>query len=305
MRQAIEKIINVAKAGSATLDLGDIQIENVRAAHSDFFSVAPLTKLNRISLKGEINSTKVKIFECSSVEHAKFVQKTMSSDECGKHFPDVFHRKSQILIVEWVEGENISWSNFNSNNELLEDLAKIQATFHSLKVEKSSFNYIEYLIKRLEKFKPILPESEEVELLINKVNFLREKLSSRPYKLSHPDFKPDNFVLDAKSNKLKIIDNELLTTSQIPVFDLFNLLKSMNAKKENLTFPYLEHYATESNTMDDIKQYPLAFSALWKVRMLGSFLLEGNLNAAVKSLESPITEEVKQNPLFSFLNVKL
>lgn len=269
---------------SLTKDVLSTLKQKIRPDHR-FFEVGALTltaprllgmsKAGQLSWTAEIDGRPVKIYECQSEAHARFIEQVTDIPELQEHMPRCFLRKGTHIIVEWVLGEPLSWRTARQNNDMLQRLAKLQATVHSIQVQGASpgFDYKRYLTERLDRYSGILPM--EGAGMAPWAALDHDHLASKD-RLSHPDFAARNIVVEKGTGFLKLVDNELMTQNNYYLIDLFNTYWSFKQGLRSEFFEqYLTHYVERGGDLRPLVNDEQFFSLLWRVRTIGTLLQAG------------------------------
>ena len=242
-----------------------------------------LSKVGRLSWFALLEGQPVKIYECHNESHAMFIEEVSKHFELHFFFPRCLIRDGSYLVVQWIEGEQVTWRQIYRDDNLFDQVAKIQTLLHEHKIEfqkdHNGFSYIDYLKNRLNKFKGILPLNEDIRMIFENID---EDLPHERECISHPDLTANNMIIESDTGQLKIIDNELLTQNSYFLIDLYNTYLSFGSKFENVILePYLKRYTDNGGDLSKLIRHQEFYSALWSVRLIGSFLQAGKIKQAI------------------------
>ena len=264
-----------------------------------------LSKADRLGWVVLMEGQPVKIYECYDESQAAFIEKVSNHTALKDFFPSCLMRKGVYLIVEWVQGKLITWKQVQRDEKILYQFAQIQSLIHvqSLKTTISSgFSYMDYLKRRLQRFKGIFPMNEAIKKIFSILDnntFIAQK------RISHPDLTANNMILENDTGNLKVVDNELLTENSYYLIDLFNTCYSFGQEIEGeLLERYLAHYVESGGDLSLIAEHEQFFLALWYLRVIGSSLQSGAIEEAFRLSQEYLENNYKLHPLVQLVGEK-
>lgn len=264
------------------------------------------SKAGRLSWSAYLNDSPVKIYECFSDEHAQFIEDVSINPELSEHVPVCLHRAENMLVVEWVQGKQVTWRKARRTPELLLRIAKLQAVIHSQEIRPDGteigFDYLSFLKQRMLSHQgifPLEPVFERLEIDFGSTDWF--SFSG----LSHPDVTADNLIIDSETGKLKLVDNELVGQNQYFLVDLFNTHKSMRKFERSLIRPYLEAYIRYGGDLSPLYDQEQVFNAIWSIRLIGSALQKGAIRQAYQTAQMYCAGTLKPSPMLQFLQENL
>ena len=228
------------------------------------------TKAGRLSLMGYLESgQKVKIF---GAYNSRQVQLRTNIDQgqgiSGLHFPSILAFDDNLIVEEWIEGVSLKQVKddvlVNAKNNVREFLIACSGDGNLVTLSgehKHSFCYIDdYLLVRLRPWAQWLP----VESLLDQWGQARLNLNNGlEAKISHPDLSLANMVVQEKTGKLFVIDNELLGVG------LGWLLDGKNS--------FLHDHPLSSTWDEKTVNF---VNLTWRLRKVGSAIDAGDFNSA-------------------------
>ena len=245
----------------------------------------------------------VKIYECCDESQAQFIKEISTNSPLKQYFPKCFMAVDKYLVVEWVQGKQLTWRWASKDERLLSEIAKLQALMHTFTMEApqvSKCYYADLLRRRLAKFKGVFPIDEAIQEIYE---ILDEGIPIE-VRVSHPDVTAANLILENSTGMLKIIDNELMTQNSYYLLDLFNTHRSFGRLQNHLLQEYLSHYVQNGGKLTPLVEHERFFEAMWQLRLIGTALQAGHLHSAfelankfTKHAEEPhsLTMFVKEN----------
>lgn len=265
-----------------------------------------LSKAGRLAWFALMDDQMVKIYECYNESHAAFIEKVSSHPVLKLYFPACLLRVGPYLVVEWIEGKAITWQHALQDQNLLNRVAKMQALIHSyslsLQHPSHTFNYMNYLKKRLFSFKGVLPIHDFTKMIFAN---LEDYAPMREEHISHPDLTAANLIEEKGTGRLKLIDNELLTQNNYFLIDLFNTHYNFSLKsKIDLLESYLASYKNNSGDLTPIFESKRFYGALWHLRLVGSLLQAGAIGKAYQLSRKYIDDSGETHPLIQLVKEK-
>jgi hypothetical protein len=166
--------------------INKIKISKLKPIRKDFIS-----RNKKLSATGCYKNTKVKIYGVHDKNQGKLRKFISNHKALSKYFPRLISFNNKFIVEEWVDGKTLKELNLNKSEIMTKskEIKKIINVMWSTKFNYRTFDYIDYIHKR-----------------VNKKNYL--DLKNIPIKINHNDLSLDNIVLSSKG--LKIIDNEFL-----------------------------------------------------------------------------------------------
>jgi hypothetical protein len=239
---------------------------------------AGITKAGRASFSGLLEGIRVKVYNAYSVGHAK-LRVSLESTELGRRFfPRLIMSDKTHIVEEWIDGlplKKINGSLFTRAAEEIErflyeclnskELIRVAAN------HADSFCYFQdYIIKRLEPWSVLDFVRHFILTWQNEYDRVKDKIEVR---LSHPDLSEANILLEKKSGRFVVIDNELLGVGRGWILDRKNsFLKDSAADKE-------------SHPNDELEKGFVNTS--WRLRKIGSALDASNFERAYMIAVNP------------------
>jgi hypothetical protein len=232
---------------------------------------AGITKAGRASFSGLLEGKRVKVYSTYSADHAK-LRVSLESTELGRQFfPRLIMSDKTHIVEEWIDGlplKKIDGSLFaRAAGEIKRFLYECRNSKELIRVAADhvgSFCYFQdYLIKRLEPWCMLDFVRQFVLSWQDMYERVEDKIEIR---LSHPDLSETNILLEKKSERFVVIDNELLGVGRGWILDRKNsFLKDSAADKGSDLNGELEKGFV---------------NASWKLRMIGSALDAGDFERA-------------------------
>jgi len=277
-----------------SVNLGSVAIESVRPVVKGRLK----SKIGRISLKGVWNGKDVKIFECSSPEHANFITEIITKEPYRVFFPEVYHVHESFIVSQWVIGQEIKPRWLRKRQIYSRQLGELLDLLHDTSIEgPSKFDYVEDFIKpRFEHCCQTLGLMKFQEDVLQSWGIMSQLVDAPS--LSHPDLSPANIILTPEGN-LKIIDNELLGASSAPWFDLLNVLFFLGEK------PIKEFHllrAVVTPLLDLIQAgYNEHLLSMWLMRFIGARFVAGDIEGVLKMAECTMDGHLKTISIWKHL----
>jgi thiamine kinase-like enzyme len=254
-----------------------------------------ISKAGNVSYVGKLENRWVKIYQAFNATHARFIQHVCEHPEVREYFPRVLHRKERYIIVEWIDGKPLTAASIAAEPQLLERLVRMQATLHThhLPEKEVGFDYAQFLEERLHRFRAILPLSNSMERILQKVHGLKPSVVSR---LSHPDVTPKNLVFQRSSKRLIIVDNELLTQMPGYLIDLLNTYYGLGHLRQ-LGMQYVALYRQYAQSVQLWEGWDSYLLALWGLRRVGALFQAGKPARAYQLASQIAAGELDDHPL--------
>lgn len=261
-----------------------------------------LSKIGRVSWSAIMDGNPVKIYECCDEAQALFIESVSNHSSLRSYFPKCLMRIEKYLVAEWVQGEQVTWRRIGQAPELLAQIAKMQALMHMTVLEgndNNGFNYVAFLKNRLERYAGIVPLSRTVERIYDLVDGSGPPEIKR---VSHPDVTANNLIIEESTGILYLVDNESMTQNKYYLIDLFNTYFSMGSSdmRSELLEQYLTVYAQHGGDLSYLVLHQDFFHALWYLRLIGSLLQSGRIEAALK-----LAQQYSDGPLVTHPLVNL
>ena len=151
-------------------------------------------KNNKFSAQGYYKDKKVKIYEVFDKNQGSLREFVSKHEQLSLYFPNLVLYDEKYIVEEWLSGKTLreTISNNLIDSEYVKELKKIIKLMWSINYNEKTFDYIDYIYKRL-----------------NKTNSF--DLSKIPIRINHNDLSLDNILVSSEG--LKIIDNEFLGCS--------------------------------------------------------------------------------------------
>ena len=151
-------------------------------------------KNNKFSAQGYYKDKKVKIYEVFDKNQGSLREFVSKHEQLSLYFPNLILYDEKYIVEEWLSGKTLreTISNNLIDSEYVKELKKIIKLMWSINYNEKTFDYIDYIYKRL-----------------NKTNSF--DLSKIPIRINHNDLSLDNILVSSEG--LKIIDNEFLGCS--------------------------------------------------------------------------------------------
>jgi thiamine kinase-like enzyme len=280
--------------GGYSVNLGSMAIEGVRPVVKGRLT----SKIGRISLRGFWNGKEVKIYECASPEHAKFIEEIITKKPYRVFFPEVYNVHESFIVSEWVIGQEIKPRWLRKNQIYSRQLEELLGLLHGTFIEgPPKFDYVENLIRpRFERCCQTLGLVEFQENVLQSWRIMSQ-LAEEP-SLSHPDLSPANMILTAQG-KLKIIDNELLGASLAPWFDLLNILFFLGEK------PIKDFNLVQTVITPLLKLMQAGYNEhllyMWLMRIMGARFVAGDIKGVLKMVNLPIKRHLETISIWKHL----
>jgi len=184
-----------------------------------------ITKAGRLSFSGMCDGRKVKVYSALRPEQVQLRLAVQSLSNQQWAFPEVIAYDHSLIVETWIEGESVANSGLEKRKQAV---AAVQGFFDScwrseqvigLASEHSSaFCYFEdYLLKRLEIWR-------HLDIVARFLACWSDCYRRLPvaHLLSHADLSADNVFIEADTNRVMFIDNELLGVGKGWILDPLN-----------------------------------------------------------------------------------
>lgn len=239
----------------------------------------------------------VKISEYPSEETAQLLEAVGAEPSLAGHFPSIIARLRSYVVAEWVEGEEMSSRSIARDDEILSEIASLQAGIHGvcLPTRETLPSYRMILESRFEKYAGILPLKRFYESVRLTLNAAEARLAVT---LSHPDLTPANLVRNAQTGCLVVVDNELMASHRFPHADLLNTYHALRRHENgNLADRYLTAWQQSGGSVTRLVAEAEGYEALWALRIVGSYLQSGALTEALATADAYLARQLSSHPL--------
>jgi len=235
------------------------------------FNQIGISKAGRFSCTGLLDNQKVKIYECHSEEQVRLRQICEKSSFNGVSFPNLMAFDKKYVAEKWIHGLSFSKLSRSERTAYEHKLESFLNNLHTLELtteEKSathnSFCYLnDFLLSRLDPWLCF----EDIGIFVDKWKQHYKEVSDLiPDRISHPDLHEENIIIEKQTDRIYIIDNELLGYGKGWILDHRN---SLFANKKNshkcLQTPEIEHF----------------INITWALRCIGSDLVSNHIHRAL------------------------
>jgi len=222
-----------------------------------------ITKARRVSFSGLFEGKKVKVYSTYSAGQAKLRMSLESTDLGHQFFPRLIVSDKTHVVEEWIDGlplKKLDCSLFERAAEeirrFLSECQNSKELIHVAANHGEAFCYFQdYLIKRLEPWRVLDFVQEFILSWQDAYERVKDNIEVR---LSHPDLSEANILLEKKTGRFVIIDNELLGIGRGWILDRRNsFLKVFSGNAEAYSNRGIEkEFLNES----------------WRLRLIGSAL---------------------------------
>ncbi len=117
-----------------------------------------------------------------------------------------------------------------------------------------------------------------------------------PMQVSHADVTPANLIIEKRTGRLKLVDNELLNQSWYYLIDLFNTYASLGNSRD-LAKSCLQSYQETGGNFVMLLEHRRFFLALWGLRIIGSALQAGDISRAFRLADTLRSDDFRSHPL--------
>jgi hypothetical protein len=222
-----------------------------------------ITKAGRVSFSGLFEGKRIKVYSVYSADHAKLRASIESTDLGRQFFPRLVVSDKNHMVEEWIDGlplKKLDRSGFERATEEIERfLSECRNSKELIQVAAhhgGAFCYFQdYLIKRLEPWRVLDFIQEFILSWQDAYERVKDNIEVR---LSHPDLSEANILLEKKTGRFVVIDNELLGVGRGWILDRRNsFLKDFPGNAEtHLNSGIGKGFINES----------------WRLRLIGSAL---------------------------------
>jgi hypothetical protein len=239
-----------------------------------------ITKAGRLSFSGVFEGKRVKVYSTYSADQAKLRASIESTDLGRQFFPRVIVSDKTYIVEEWVDGlplKKIDRSEFERATEEIERFLSecrnskelIQMAAHHI----GAFCYFQdYLIKRLE---PWCVLDFVREFILSWQEAYERMKDNIEVRLSHPDLSAKNILLENKTRRVVVIDNELLGVGHGWILDRKNSIFNDSCQIK------LERIHSDPKIAVDF------LNKSWRLRYIGSALDAGDFQRAYTIATNP------------------
>src|SRR4030042_1656138 len=237
-----------------------------------------ITKAGRASFSGLFEGKKVKVYSTYSAGQAK-LRVSLESTELGQRFfPGIIVSDNTHVVEEWIDGLPLKKLDRSLFEQAAEEIKRFLSECRNSKEliqmaahHRGAFCYFQdYLIKRLEPWRVLDFVQEFILSWQDAYERVKDNIEVR---LSHPDLSEANILLEQKTGRFVVIDNELLGVGRGWVLDRRNsFLKDFS---EN----------AEAHPGSGIEKGFLNKS--WRLRLIGSALDAGDFERAYMIAVNP------------------
>lgn len=255
-----------------------------------------ISKAGNLSWSASCGGIKVKIYQAFSPGQANFIEQVSALEGVAAFFPRVFFRKGEYLVVEWVVGRPLNELSWTNNSKWIDQIAGLQSKLHNYHCsnESTDFDYSTFLTERLLKYLGPFALSPALQTMLD---IARIPPADSKAHLGHFDMTPSNIVVDPKSGRLKLIDNELLAQCSYYPMDFFNTYRALE-NSHSMQRRYTRSYLELCDNLDFVLENKRFFQALWGLRVVGAMLQSGEFNGALEMADELLDYE---HPFFTAL----
>ena len=260
--------LNVPVGGA--IEVGDVRITGLRPLGGG--QKKGITKAGRLSMSGDLNGVKVKVYSVHSGAQAALRRELDRISMCGCRFPRVMASNDWLVAEEWIEGEPVNalgregrMAVAESVDEFLEFSSRDVHVRAIAEKWNGAFCYLDdYLVGRLGPWVHWEPVVEFLDAWRESRRRVMDEVESR---LSHPDLSVHNLLVQRGSSSVFVVDNELLGVGQGWVVD------RMNAARGGLDVP-----RPQGGGADFVR----FIDNTWRLRLIGSALDAGKIARACR-----------------------
>lgn len=237
-----------------------------------------ITKAGRVSFSGLFEGRRIKVYSTYSADHAKLRVSLESTDLGQQFFPRLIVSDQTHMVEEWIDGlplKKLDSSLFDRAAEeirrFLSECQNSKELIHVAAHHGGAFCYFQdYLIKRLEPWRVLDFIQEFILSWQDAYERVKDNIEVR---LSHPDLSEVNILLDKKTGRFVVIDNELLGVGRGWILDRRNsFLKDFSVNAE--AYP---NRGIEKGFLNES----------WRLRLIGSALDAGDFERAYTIAVNP------------------
>jgi hypothetical protein len=222
-----------------------------------------ITKAGRVSFCGLFEGKKVKVYSTNSADHTKLRVSLEPTDLGRRFFPRLIASDKTHIVEEWIDGvplKKIEGSLFERAageiERFLYECRNRQELVRLAANHAGAFCYFQdYLVKRLDPWCVLDFVRQFFLSWQDAYARVKDKIEVR---LSHPDLSAANILLEKKSGRFVVIDNELLGAGRGWILDRRNsfLQDSAGGRETHANSGLDKGFVNES----------------WRLRLLGSAL---------------------------------
>ena len=237
-----------------------------------------ITKAGRVSFSGLFEGKKVKVYSSYSTNHSKLRVRLESTNLGQRFFPRLLISDNNHIVEEWIDGLPVekldSALSQCAAEEMKSFLSECQDSEELIQIAEQhlgAFCYFQdYLIKRIEPW-CVLDFVREFKLSWQeKYERVKNEIKVR---LSHPDLSVRNVLLETKSRRFVVIDNELVGIGHGWILDGRNSL--------------LKNFTEESEIPAQLGIEKGFVNESWKLRLIGSALDASDFDRAYRLAVNP------------------
>jgi len=220
-----------------------------------------ITKAGRASFAGLFEGKKVKVYNTYSADQSKLRVSLESTDLGQQFFPRLVASDKNHVVEEWIDGLPLKKLGYSFLERAADEIKRFlfecrnsTELIHLAANHTNAFCYFQdYLIKRLEPWCVLDFVRQFILSWQNDYDRVKGKIEVR---LSHPDLSDANILLEKKTERLVVIDNELLGVGHGWILDRRNsLLKDFSENADaHLSNGIEKGFLNES----------------WRLRLIGS-----------------------------------
>ncbi len=239
-----------------------------------------ITKAGRVSFSGLFEGKRVKVYSAYSADHAKLRVSLESTDLGQQFFPRVIVSNKTHVVEEWIDGlplKKLDCSLFErAAEEIRRFLSECQNSKELIQVAAhhgGAFCYFQdYLIRRLEPWRVLDFVHEFILSWQDAYERVKDNIEVR---LSHPDLSAKNILLENKTRRVVVIDNELLGVGHGWVLDRKNSIFNDSSQIK------IEQIHPDPKIAVDF------LNKSWKLRLIGSAIDAGDFKRAYTIASKP------------------
>lgn len=240
----------------------------------------PVNKNGRLVLRGAWYGRAVKVYEVHDATHARFVAAAAAHPSLSMRLPEVLDVRGPFVVAAWVRGRT-------PHRGTVATIAALQRAIHAVDPDDLPApgydHWRDLLAPRFRRAAGLLGVTAAAEALIASVD---DHVAGLPRVVVHPDLTPANLVVGSDGHT-RVVDNELLSTSALPLLDLCN---TAHALGERAGRAYVAAHAREGTAPTPGEVAVL--SAVWTARRVGSALVAGDAAAMRRAWERRGTADV-------------
>ncbi len=228
-----------------------------------------ITKVGRQSFSGVCEGRKVKVYSVHSAAQAALRVAFQGTQFGRRYFPEIVTYDQKYIVEEWIEGipfkkldKPLQKQGLMEIKRFLSQCGESEELIQLAAAHTGAFCYFrDYLVKRLEPWKLL----DSVREFLGVWQDAYEKATNFiPSRLSHPDLSANNILLENKTGRVVVVDNELLGVGPGWILD------GRNSVLNEFT-PVALGYETSQETTDFLE-------LSWHLRWLGTALDAGDFS---------------------------